>query len=152
MTRKIQILRLDQAKLRDLLEVAVADAAPEEVMPPLLPYAQGWSADMRQSFLDFFEPMLGTIYGITADGELAGFIRLSPLPSRDGVAETGMWLGRSWRGRGIGPAALGELMKEASQNGFRKVVADTTPENLAAVGTLRKNGATLKIYAEITID
>jgi RimJ/RimL family protein N-acetyltransferase len=152
MPQHIELLRLDQSKLHDLLEVAVADASAAEVMPPLLPYEQGWSAAMRQAFLDFFEPMLGTIYGITVSGELVGFIRLSPLSSREGTAETGMWLGRSWRGKGVGQAALRALVTEASRNGFTKIVAETTPENVAAIGTLRKNGASLKIYAEITVD
>jgi RimJ/RimL family protein N-acetyltransferase len=148
MPRKIQILRLDHSKLRDLLEVAIADAAPDEVMPPHPD--PGWTPARRQAFLDFFTPMIGTIYGITADGELAGFTRLSP--TDDGAAQTGIWLGRSYRRQGIAGQALRELLKEASVHGFTKVVADTTLENLAAQATLRGLGAQLKICAEIVID
>ncbi len=118
---------------------------------------------MRQAaFLGFFEPMLAgfhgpkrtVIYGVRIDGLMAGFMRLA-LTDRPGVAETGMWLGRAWRGLGAGTAALRELFKEAARAGVHTVVADTTPENKAAIGALRKLGATLrqgdKIYAEISI-
>jgi RimJ/RimL family protein N-acetyltransferase len=128
MSRKIQILRLDHSTLCDLLQLAVADAAPEEVMPPHPD--PGWTQARRQAFLDFFTPMIGTIYGITADGALAGFVRLTP--TEDGVAETGIWVGRSYRGRSVAVNALQELLKEAAAQGFTKVVAETTPENLAA--------------------
>lgn len=148
MTRKIQILRLDQSKLHELLELAVADAAPEEVMPPHPD--PGWTPARRQEFLNFFTPMLGTIYGITADGTLAGFIRLTP--TQEGVAETGIWLGRSYRGQGVATQAMRELLTEAAVRGYRKVVAETTVENVAAQATLRSVGAQLKIYAEIGID
>jgi RimJ/RimL family protein N-acetyltransferase len=148
MATKIQILRLDHSKLRDLLEVAVADAAPEEVMPPFADPT--WTPARRQAFLDFFEPMLGTIYGITVDDALAGFMRLTP--RQDGIAETGIWLGRSHRGQGVAAAALTELLNEAAAQGFTKVVAETTLENLGAQRTLRKIGANMKIHAEIGID
>lgn len=144
----VHLRKLDQNTLRDLLEVAVADAAPDEVMPP---YPDpDWTPARRQAFLDFFEPMLGTIYGITVEGALAGFIRLTP--GQDGAAGTGIWVGRSFRGDGVATAALKELLKEAAAQGFSKVVADTTMENHAAQATLRNVGATLKIYAEIIID
>jgi hypothetical protein len=84
---------LDSQTLHDLLEVAIADAAPDEVMPPFSD--PGWTPARRQAFLDFFMPLLGTIYGITVDDALAGFTRLSP--KGEGAAETGIWLGRSFR-------------------------------------------------------
>jgi RimJ/RimL family protein N-acetyltransferase len=149
MTRKIRLLPLDRSTLNDLLEVAIADAAPDEVMPPFPD--PGWTPARRQAFLDFFTPMFGTIYGITVDDALAGFVRLTPT-GEDGVAQTGIWLGRSYRGQGVGLEALRELLAQARALGFTKVVADTSMENLAAQGTLRRLGASLKIQAEIPID
>jgi RimJ/RimL family protein N-acetyltransferase len=147
MPRKIQVLRLDSQTLHDLLEVAIADAAPDEVMPPFPD--PGWTPARRQAFLDFFMPLLGTIYGITVDDALAGFTRLSP--KGEGAAETGIWLGRSFRGQGAAVGALQELLKEATAIGFTKVIADTSMENLAAQATLRKIGANLKVCAEISL-
>jgi RimJ/RimL family protein N-acetyltransferase len=69
-----------------------------------------------------------------------------------------MWLGRSHRGRGIGTAALRTLLEEAAKAGARAVVADTKTYNTAALGALRRNGATLmasqdpvEIHAELIL-
>ena len=153
----VELRVLDDRTLEDLLEVAVADAAPEEVMPPVAG-SPGWTVARREAFLAFFRPMLGgvdtTIYAIMVDGEIAGFMRLKRLAT---VAETGMWLGRSWRGKGVGAAALRRLLREAACAGFVKVVADTTPGNVAALGVLRGAGARIviagdRVYAEMAID
>ncbi len=147
MTRNIRVLRLDLPKLKDLLEVAIADADPDEVMPPHPD--PDWTPARREAFMSFFTPMLGTIYGITIDDTLAGFVRLTP--KQEDIAETGIWLGRFHRGQGVAAQALRELLDEARAQGFTKVVADTTMENLAAQHTLRTLGANLKIYAEIAL-
>jgi RimJ/RimL family protein N-acetyltransferase len=158
MKQDIALRRLDEPGLHRLLEVAVADAEPDETMPPM-PGEQGWSEARRQYFLAFFGPMLGSletiIYAITVGGETAGFMRLKRI-DQPGTAETGMWLGRSYRGKGIGAAALQVLLREAARHGYQRMVADTTPGNLAAQGVLRHNRATTragdgKIYAEIAI-
>ncbi|WP_162906999.1 GNAT family N-acetyltransferase [Allorhizocola rhizosphaerae] len=156
---------LDPDALLLLRDVAVADADPAEVVPPLpsddggAAGPPGWTAERRQWFVDFFTPMLDapdiTIYAITVDGAMAGFMRLKRLDQHTG--ETGIWLGRSWRGRGLATAALGELLREAARRGLSRVVADTLPTNAAAQGLLRAHGARLrqeagKIYAEMTID
>jgi RimJ/RimL family protein N-acetyltransferase len=159
MKRVVSLRELDEAGLRELLAVAVADATPEETMPPVQG-PPGWTEEKERAFLAFFGPMLDSsetvIFGITVDGGLAGFMRLKRMEP-PGTAETGMWLGRSWRGRGIGGAALDALLREAARRGYRRVVADTTPGNVAAQGVLRHGRAVTraegdKIYAEITID
>lgn len=162
MTRNIQILRLDAASLREQLAMAVEETEPDEVMPPMVG-ARGWMPMRQAAFLGFFEPMLAgfagpkrtIIYGIKVDGLMAGFVRMA-LTDRPGVVETGMWLGRTWRGLGIGTLALRELLREAAGEGVHTVIADTTAENRAAQGALRKLGAEIrvgdKIYAEIAID
>ena len=48
--------------------------------------------------------------------------------------ETGMWVGQSARGQGIGVAALRLLLAEAARAGSRRVVAETTYHNTAALG------------------
>lgn len=161
MTRQIQLFRLDRQSLRELLTMAVEETDPDETMPPMVG-APGWTPMRQAAFLGFFEPMLAgfqgpkqtVIYGVKVDGLVAGFIRMK-LTDRPGVVETGMWIGRTWRGLGAGTAALTELVKEAARQGMHAVIADTTPENKAALGALRKLGATIhegdKIYAEISI-
>jgi RimJ/RimL family protein N-acetyltransferase len=161
MTRKIQIFRLDQQSLRELLAMAIDEADPDETMPPMVG-APGWTPMRQAAFLGHFEPMLAgfegpkqtVIHGIKVDGLMAGFIRMT-LTDRPGVVVTGLWIGRTWRGLGAGTAAVRELLNEAARNRIHTVIAETTPENKAAIGALRKVGATLregdKIYAEISI-
>lgn len=148
----------DEAGLRALLAVAVADATPEETMPPF-EGPPGWTDAKQEFFLEFFRPMVASdetaVFALTVDGGIAGFMRLKRV-QEVGTAETGMWLGRSYRGRGIGAAAFDALLAEAAKRGYTLVVADTTPQNVAALGVLRHGRARTreedgKIYAEIAI-
>jgi RimJ/RimL family protein N-acetyltransferase len=147
----------DEAGLRALLAVAVADATPEETMPPC-DGPPGWTEEKQKFFLEFFLPMVASeetaVFAVLAGEEIAGFIRLRRMEGT--VAETGMWLGRSYRRRGIGGDAFDALLAEAASRGYTSVVADTTPQNVAALGVLRRGRARLreeggKIYAEIAI-
>ena len=164
----------DEAGLRALLAVAVADATPEETMPPF-EGPPGWTDEKQEFFLEFFRPVVASdgtaVFAVIVDGEIAGFMRLRRMPHSDaevtggsgggtggvgGTAETGMWLGRSFRGKGLGAAALDALLAQAAMRGYTRVVADTTPQNLAALGVLRHGRALTreadgKIYAEIAI-
>ena len=149
---------VDEAGLQALLAVAVADATPEETMPPF-EGPPGWTDEKKQFFLDFFRPVVASsgtaVFAIMAGDRIAGFMRLRRL--EDDAAETGMWLGRSYRGKGLGAAAFDELLAQAAKRGYARVVADTTPQNVAALGVLRRGRARMregdgKIYAEIAID
>lgn len=61
-----------------------------------------------------------------------------------GTAETGMWLGRTARGKGAGTRVLRALLAEAARQGVRAVIAETTADNAAAIGVLRRCGAVLE--------
>jgi RimJ/RimL family protein N-acetyltransferase len=157
---RVELERLrDEAGLRRLLEVAVAQTDPDEAMPPM-PGHPAWTAQRREAFLAFFGPMLDSpdvvIYAVIVEKAMAGFTRLKKT-GQPGTAETGMWLGRTYRGRGIGAAVLQKLLREAAGEGLTRIVADTTIGNLAAQGVLRHASARMvekdgKIYAEIAID
>ncbi|WP_406859044.1 GNAT family N-acetyltransferase [Streptomyces sp. HUAS MG47] len=159
----VDLRRVNQDSLEDLLAVAVADAAPDEVMPPVAG-PPGWTAGRQEAFRDWHRARYGGLAGplrestftIRYDGAVVGSARLA-LRDGDDVLETGMWLGRSHRGRGIGTAALRLLLAEAARAGARAVVADTKTHNTAALGALRRNGATLiaghgtaEIHAELS--
>ncbi|GIJ32233.1 GNAT family N-acetyltransferase [Micromonospora sediminimaris] len=163
MTGAVRLEPVDERNLEPLLSVAVAEAEPADVMPPVEAPA-GWSNARREAFREFHRASFGgldatarsAMYAIVAGGEVVGMIRMS---RRDepGVAEVGMWLGRSARGQGIGAAALRELLHLAAAAGLRTVVADTTPENRGALSVLGKCGAKLReaddrVYAEISLD
>ncbi|MFM9442418.1 GNAT family N-acetyltransferase [Streptomyces acidiscabies] len=152
MIGRLAVRRMDEEALDVLLAVAVEDAVPEEVMPPVAG-PPGWTAQRREAFRDWHRsripglggPLREATFTIVHDGEVVGSARLALRDSHDShdVLETGMWLGRSQRGRGIGTAALRILLDEAAKAGARRVVADTMAHNTAALTALRRNGATL---------
>lgn len=141
---------LDESLLADLLELAVGSAEPEEVMPPVAG-PPGWTDIRRQAFVDFHRARFGgfagpeatVMYGILTDGGIAGMIRLAKTSVPDEY-ETGMWLGRRYRGKGLAAAALRAVLAQARALGGAAVIAETTPENAAALGTLRSCGAELR--------
>lgn len=132
---------IDEDLLARLLAVAVTDADPAEVMPPVAG-PPGWTAERRAAFGDFHRSMRGTSYVILADGEVVGATRLTPAEA-PGAAETGIWLARSARGKGYGTEALHLLIEEARARGISALIAETNSANPAALGALRALGAKL---------
>jgi RimJ/RimL family protein N-acetyltransferase len=162
MVGRVEVQQVDEESLEELLAVAVEDAAPEEVMPPVA-CPPGWTTERQEAFRHWHRarrpgltgPLRESTFAINHNGKIVGSARLA-LRDRHDVLEAGMWLGRSHRGRGIGTAALRILLDEAAKAGARAVVADTKTYNTAALGVLRRNGATLvasqdtvEIHAEL---
>ncbi len=143
---RVELRLLDEANLSELLDAAVADADPADVMPPVSG-PPGWTEDRRRAFCDFHrsrsiataEPAEST-YVITLDDRVIGAARLQP---SGGSVEMGIWIGRSHRGRGIGRLVAAELLTLAQQTDATRIVASTTSHNTAAQQLLRGIGATL---------
>jgi RimJ/RimL family protein N-acetyltransferase len=57
-----------------------------------------------------------------------------------GVLETGIWVTRGTRGRGVGQAAIAAVLDKATALGADAVRADTTSGNTAALSVLRRLG------------
>ncbi|GAB2474712.1 tetratricopeptide repeat protein [Jatrophihabitans fulvus] len=125
---------------------AAADADPDDVTPPL---GDGWT-DARLDWLRTYHRKRFTgLLGPTAEGTWAigdeavlGVVRLRHLG--DGRFETGLWLVRAARGRGLGRAAVHAAVRLVRSLGGREIVADTTPQNAAAVALLRRLGFDLR--------
>ncbi|WP_224389333.1 GNAT family N-acetyltransferase [Pseudonocardia sp. ICBG1293] len=136
----LDLRRLDEPLLAALCDAAADGADPLEVMPPV-PGPPGWTPRRRAAFLAFHrersvaaaEPMERT-WAVVVDGAVAGAARLEPV---GGGEEAGIWLARSWRGRGVGGAVLRMLVDRADG----PVVAETTADNTAAVAALHGLGA-----------
>ncbi|MFD0363213.1 GNAT family N-acetyltransferase [Nocardia sp. GCM10030253] len=131
----VTLEELSEDNLRLLLDAAVADADPLEVMaavdgPP------GWTPQRRQVFVEFHRgralhptrPMERT-FVITVDGRVIGAARLEP--HGDDV-EAGIWIGRSHRNRGVGGIVTAQLRTLAAESGAHRITAATTPRNIAA--------------------
>ncbi len=112
-------------------------------------------------------------WAISCDGQLAGSVRLRrtdtepPGPvdggagtgggvdagadsaggaagvAAGGALETGIWLARSFRGRGVGREALRLVKDRAASAGAAVLVAETTAGNVGALALLKSAGAEL---------
>ena len=103
------------------------------------------------------EPLdAGTGAGGTRGGGTGGAIEtgIQPAASLDdapqtdslvagGALETGIWLGRSFRGRGVGREALRLVKALAASAGASHLVAETTAGNVGAIALLKSAGAEL---------
>ncbi|MEE2569016.1 GNAT family N-acetyltransferase [Pseudarthrobacter sp. J64] len=144
---EVSLAGVNQDVLEQLLELALRDAAPDEVTPPL--GGQGWNQERIDWFRAFHRaaadgldgPAAEKTWAVLCNGTVAGSIRLK----RAGgcAAETGIWLGRAFRGRGIGSAALGLVLAEARRAGLEQVTSHTTAGNTAARRLLAGAGAAL---------
>ncbi|MFF3455298.1 GNAT family N-acetyltransferase [Streptomyces sp. NPDC002730] len=145
----VELRHVDEEMLQGLLAVAVNEAAPGEVMPPVAG-PPGWTPARQGAFRAWHRarrpglagPLRESTFAILTDGQIIGSARLACRDSQE-VLETGMWLARSARGRGIGTAALRALLNEAARADARLVVAETTATNLGAIAALRRNDARL---------
>ncbi|MCS7479570.1 GNAT family N-acetyltransferase [Umezawaea endophytica] len=139
MPHSVRLTPLTAAGVERLLAVAVAEATEEDVMPPV-DEPPGWSTTRQEAFRRFYRLHQEVMYEVVLDDRTVGMIRLTPT-AQDGVAETGMWLGTSTRGKGVGASALLAVLDRATELRWTTVVADTTPENTPAVRALVGCGA-----------
>ncbi|WP_163163494.1 GNAT family N-acetyltransferase [Arthrobacter sp. Alg241-R88] len=147
----VSLVDVDETVLEQLLELAKRDASPDEVAPPL--GGPGWNLERTAWFFSYHRAAARGLdgdageksWGILADGSLAGSIRLRRVESGNGAAaaDTGIWLGRSFRSRGIGTAALRLVLDEARNAGIAEVTARTLTGNLGARRVLASAGAVL---------
>jgi RimJ/RimL family protein N-acetyltransferase/SAM-dependent methyltransferase len=158
----VELRLLDEDILGTMLDLAVAATDPTEVMPPLAG-PPGWTPQRVDAFREFYRARFGGLdnalstaaYAIIADGQVAGMIRMSR-EDEPRTVEAGIWLGRPFRGRGIGSAAVRSLLLSAAEAGADTVIADTSPDNAAALRTLRRLGAKVTsqprvVYAAIPV-
>jgi RimJ/RimL family protein N-acetyltransferase len=160
----VVLRRMDDALLERLLRVAVAEADPDEAMPPL-EGPPGWTPARREAFKDYHRSRIEGLesahrevtFAVMAGSEVVGAARLAEV-DRPGVLEAGLWLARSARGRGRAGEVLSLLLVEAASAGASVVVAETTAGNAAALAVLRRSGARLiavdpegRVHAEMTL-
>jgi RimJ/RimL family protein N-acetyltransferase len=139
----VRLRAVDESTLADLVRAALADAAPDEVTAPVTP-GNVWTPE-RISWLTAFHtdrragldgPAGESTWAIEADGDVVGGMRLKRT-GEPGVVETGIWLTREARGRGVAQRALAAVLEEAAAWGAREVWANTRTENAAALAVLR---------------
>jgi Sortase and related acyltransferases len=80
---------------------------------------------------------------ILIDQEIVGWGALSPVSLRSvyrGVAEVSIYIGKSFRGKGLGFQLLKSLVKESEENEIWTLQSSIFPENLASICIHQKNG------------
>ena len=149
---QVRLVDVTDAVLEQLLTVAIQDADADEVTPPL-GSAAGWNSERISWFREYHHAAAGLdgpaqqkSWAISCDGKLAGSIRLKRTGA--GSLETGIWLGRSFRGQGIAREALRLVKERAAASGATVLEADTTAGNSSALALLRGAGAELEFGAE----
>jgi RimJ/RimL family protein N-acetyltransferase len=145
-TPRVRLRPVDETTLTWLVRAAGADADPDEVTPALTP-GSTWTPE-RIDWLERFHadrrgglagPAGEATWAVEADGAVVGSVRLKRT-AEPGVFETGIWLTRGARGRGVGRQALAAVLREAAASGGREVRADTTADNGPALAVLRALG------------
>jgi Predicted acetyltransferase len=142
----VDLVAVDEAVLEQLVSAATSDADADEVTPRSTS-GNTWSA-ARVAWLRNFHrarrlglagPAGEATWAIIADARVAGSVRLKRTDDPE-VLETGVWLGRSARGRGVGRDALGIVLRKAAALGATAVLAETIESNVAALAVLEYAG------------
>ncbi|MHC6594673.1 GNAT family N-acetyltransferase [Arthrobacter sp. C152] len=146
---EVSLADVDYAMAERLLDLARRDASPDEVAPPL--GGPGWNLERTAWFFSYHRaaaegldgPAAEKSWAVFSNGDVAGSVRLKREAADVRSAETGIWLGRSFRSRGIGGAALHLVLAEARRAGLRRVTTRTLAGNLSAQRLLAAAGAAL---------
>lgn len=148
--RRVLLLEVDESRLDELVELATSAASANEVTPPLTP-ADRWS-EQRIAWLREFHrdrragldgPAGEATWAVVVDDRVVGSARIKRTDDRD-VLETGLWLSRPARARGIGRAVLAEVVRQAGAVDAVAVRAETTAVNRSALAVLRRLGFRLR--------
>ncbi|HET7535010.1 MAG TPA: GNAT family N-acetyltransferase, partial [Candidatus Didemnitutus sp.] len=97
------------------------------------------------SWEDFIRTKIAACCFVARDskGEMAGWAVMSPVSSRAvyaGVAEVGLYVAESWRGRGAGSAIMVEVIRRSEAHGIWTLQGGTFPENAASIALQHKHG------------
>ncbi|MGH9001101.1 MAG: GNAT family N-acetyltransferase, partial [Acidimicrobiia bacterium] len=99
-----------------------------------------WLKDFHRHRRDGLSETCGeATWAVRSDGRVVGSVRLRRT-STAGVLETGIWLTRTERNRGMGRRAVSSVLEHAAAAGAHSVRADTTIGNQAALAILHRLG------------
>ena len=145
----VTLVEVDEAVLADMVDAAIHDAEPDEVTPPIDDGTEwtdarlDWLRDMHRTRRGGLAGPVGeATWAVCHDGQVVGAVRLKRTKD-SGVLETGIWLSRSARGRGVAVCALRAVVDKAVDHGAKAVYAETTLNNVRAQGVLRQLGFAL---------
>ncbi|MBN1092486.1 GNAT family N-acetyltransferase [Blastococcus sp. TML/M2B] len=145
-----------------MVAAALEGASADEVTPPVTP-GPGWSPERVEWLRAFHRDRRAGLDGPAGEvtwavvefapgedqdtGRVLGSVRLRRTGEPGGF-ETGIWLVRDARGRGVGTTAVRLLLERAREAGAATVRADTTTGNAGAVALLRALGFSTTVQGE----
>ena len=145
-TPSVALVAVDDAVLAQLVHVATTEAVAGEVTPPLTA-GPSWTSTRIAWLRDFHRdrraglagPAREASWAVVVGERIVGAVRLKQT-DQHGVLETGIWLARGARGRGVGRAAMAAVLREAASLGASDVHADTTLATAGALAVLDRLG------------
>lgn len=144
----VRLVTVDDDVLERLVAAARAEADPDDVTPPL---GTGWGPVRERWLRDFHTdrrdglagPLAEATWAVLLGNAVVGGVRLR-VTDDPRVLETGIWLTRPVRGRGVGTSALALVVEQARDVGAHLLTADTTATNLAMTTVLSRLGFRLE--------
>ena len=149
----VDLVPVDDGVLEDLLALAVAEAQPDEVMPPTSGESAAeprttWTEPRKGAFREYHRrcrvnlstPVPEVTWAIKARGRIVGAARLALVDGDPEGREVGLWLGESYRGQGISGEVAYWAIAAAQTMGARRLVARATPSNPMARRSLERIG------------
>lgn len=147
----VGLIAVDEVVLEQLVQAAVSDASADEVTPPISAGAEWTPARVawlekfhRDRRAGFSGAAAEATWAVVVGNAVVGSVRLK-CTGVEGVLETGIWLTRSSRGRGVAVTAMAAALREAVALGAQGVRAETTADNTGAIGVLRRLGFDLEV-------
>jgi acetyltransferase len=106
---------------------------------------------VEHCFIDY-EREIGIVAEIRTDGttSLIGLAHLLADANQD-AAEFAVMVADAWQGRGLGGTLLDYCLELARRRGFRRVVAETDPENRPMLALFRSRSFTLQVSPEDSV-
>jgi RimJ/RimL family protein N-acetyltransferase len=152
MSSEVKLIDVDEETLERMVAAAIRDAFADEVTAPVTP-GNVWTQERVDWLRDLHRNDRAGVSGPTREAtwaviltespyDVLGQVRLKALEEPD-VYETGMWLTRTGRGRGLAKLALAAVADKAWDLGGKTLRAETVDSNLAAKGALQGVGFVL---------
>jgi ribosomal protein S18 acetylase RimI-like enzyme len=114
------------------VSVRLEPASDREALVPLLLEADE-SEEVLRSYLDD-----GDLYRIVADGQDVGVVLL--LPEDEDVEIKNIALAESYRGRGLGRAAIEAIARRAREDGASRLLVGTADSSIGTIAFYRRVG------------
>ncbi|MDT0276956.1 GNAT family N-acetyltransferase [Blastococcus goldschmidtiae] len=154
----VDLVPVTEARLARLVAAALDGAAADEVTPgqrwtpERVEWLRGFHRDRRRGLDGPHQEATWAVVEVRGesrdDEHVVGSARLRRSGDA-GVVETGLWLVRDARGRGVGRQVLHLVLERAREAGATTVRAETTAGNAAAVGVLRSSGAVVTVDGDV---